>query len=227
MVQPVRFPETVWTRILQAKSDSTSLDGLLQEYRPPILAFLMNRDLTPEDAEDICQEVLWQISQEKFLQKADRAKGRFRSVVLGVVKNLYLKHRERQSAQKRGGGVRTISLEQLRSDSDPEIPLGEEDEEFNRLWFENVFRLCLRRLQQECSRSGKRHFETMRLRLSGLSYKEIAERLEISETDVINSLHAARERLRRYAEVLIRAYSSHPDEYLFETNLYQRQLDGL
>lgn len=228
MGELVRFESTVWTVIENAKRrDPAAIERMIGDYSAPLLGFIRNRGFNPEDAEDILQEVLMRIYDADFLQKADRLKGKFRSILLGVTKKCILKHYEKRGALKRGGAASTISLEDLRVSEDGEIPLPtEESEDFNRLWFENILRLSLSKLQDECSQNGKAYHRALLLRIRGASYQEIGRQLSLSETDVTNLLHAARKRLQAIAEEVIANYSSTSSEYELEAGLLQQVLPG-
>lgn len=226
MAEVVRFESTVWTVIENAKRrDPAAIERMISDYSAPLLAFIRNRGFNLEDAEDLLQEVLMRIYDADFLQKADRLKGKFRSVLLGVTKKCILKHYEKRGALKRGGAAATISIEDLRASEEGEIPLAaEEIENFNRLWFENILRLALRKLQEECAHNGRAHHQALLLRLRGASYQEIGRQLSLSETEVTNLLHAARKRLKAIAEEVIANYSSTSGEYEEEAGLFDRIL---
>lgn len=222
MARLVRFPETRWTKIHKATDrDPASLRKLVEAYSPPLLAFIQNRGFSPEDSEDLLQEVLLRILSPEFLGRADRLKGRFRSVLLGVVKKVILKHCERRRTVKRGGKDTTISLEELRSHGGGDIPVSaQETDEFNKLWKENLLRLSLRKLREECERTGKPHHRVLQLWLRGMSYSRIARELGRSETDVTNLLHTARKKLTRHCERVISEYASTRREFQDETALF-------
>jgi RNA polymerase sigma factor (sigma-70 family) len=226
MGELVRFESTVWTVIENAKRrDPAAIERMIGDYSAPLLGFIRNRGFRSEDAEDLLQEVLMRIYDADFLQKADRHKGKFRSILLGVTKKCILKHYERRGALKRGGGGSTISIEDLRVSEEGDIPIAtEENEDFNRLWFENILRLALKKLEDESARSGKPHHRALTLKLRGASYQEIGRQLSLSETDVTNLLHAARKKLQAIAEEVIANYSSTNGEYQQEADLFGRIL---
>jgi len=222
----VHFESTVWTVIEGAKRrDPAAVERMISDYTAPLLGFIRNRGFSPEDAEDLLQEVLVRIYDSDFLKKADRLKGKFRSILLGVTKKCILKHYEKRGAQKRGGGAASVSLEDLRVEEDGEIPIAFADnEDFNRLWFQNVFRLSMRKLEEECARTNKPHHQALTMKLRGSSYQEISRQLGLSETDVTNLLHAAKKKLQGIAQEVIAGYSSTSEEFAQEQDLFGRLL---
>src|SRR5438105_2586361 len=104
-----RFPTTIWEDISSArKGSSRELDLLLSRYRAPIVGFLRWKNVNIEEAEDLAQEVLIRVSHPGFLEKVDPAKGRFRSLLLAVTRNVLSEGKRRDHAERRGGGARIV-----------------------------------------------------------------------------------------------------------------------
>jgi RNA polymerase sigma factor (sigma-70 family) len=79
------FPTTVWTVIRHAgEQDERARDEVATRYRRPVLEFLGKKGFAPDDAEDLCQDVFLRLFRGDALEKADRAKGRFRSYLLTI-----------------------------------------------------------------------------------------------------------------------------------------------
>jgi hypothetical protein len=79
------FPTTIWTTIRQAGgSDTEALQEFARSYRIPVLEFIRRRGFGASDAEDICQDVFVRVLDGGVLAKADRDRGRFRSLLLAV-----------------------------------------------------------------------------------------------------------------------------------------------
>jgi RNA polymerase sigma factor (sigma-70 family) len=228
MPQFVRFLTTVWTTIERAKKgDKDSIEKVVKKYSNPLRAFIRNRGLGETDADDILQEVLIRITDEGFLAKADKMKGKFRSVLLGVTNNVILKHYERARALKRGGDAKTLSLETLRKESDAELNLpAAEQEDFNKLWFDYLLKLSLQKLQQESAASKKPYYKILQFRIRELSYHEIAQQLRMSESDVANYLHYAKKKVYQFARELIADYSSSQTEFEDEVDLFVKTMQG-
>ena len=90
--QENRFLTTQWTCILGGEEGSTDsrekgLVQLCEAYHRPVYAFIRHRCGDPEQARDLCQSFFQMLVETRFYEKADRAKGRFRTYLLAAVKN--------------------------------------------------------------------------------------------------------------------------------------------
>lgn len=215
----VRFQTTLWSLVSQARrGQGPGLERLVEIYRPPLVAYIRHRGFNEHDAEDIVQEVLMRMSQPRFLQKAHREKGRFRSLLLAVTNHVILKWGERERAQKRGGQARTLSIDEMTA-----TQLGLPDrmqEQFDRYWMENLMRLAMEKLRQESARRGKPYYEALRLQTEGKTYKEISAALNVSLTDVTNYCHQGKALLKRFVREAIASYASSEEEYQEEVNRF-------
>lgn len=203
----IEFRTTIWSVIRDAQRDpGLAHEEIVRRYYPPILGYLKSRGLQEADTEDLAQEVFTQVCREGFLARADASKGKFRTLLLVVTKNVL-------ASYWRGRRL---------PGPDP-LPLGAGDEEvlsratggaerddvFNRLWVENLVKYAVDRL-----RSSETQYQATRLfYFDGKSQREIAEALGRKEKDVENDLAAARRRMRQWIADLIRDYSSSVEEY--------------
>jgi RNA polymerase sigma-70 factor (ECF subfamily) len=88
------------------------LDGICAIYWHPINIFLRASGYDYDDAQDLTQRfVLHLIERERFA-RADPARGRFRSYVLGALKYFLAHVRQEERAQKRGGDAAVIPLDE-------------------------------------------------------------------------------------------------------------------
>ena len=88
----MRFQSTLWTLIGHARGgDEQALTEFVERYRPPVVAFIGRRGFTSE-SEDLAQEVFLEVFKDEVLTKADPDKGRFRSLLLAVTRNVIGKH---------------------------------------------------------------------------------------------------------------------------------------
>ena len=118
----VEMPSTMWTLLSRAREGNAGeLDSLLRQYRPPVLAFVRTLVRDPEEAEDVTQEVFVTVLQDGILAKADRLKGKFRSLLLAVARHVISERWRARTALKRGGNQRPLSLD--RADASGELPL--------------------------------------------------------------------------------------------------------
>ena len=66
----------------------------------------------PHDAQDFTQSFFAELIENRAYARADEMKGRFRSFLLGTLKHFLAHARDRDRAQKRGGGVLPVQLDE-------------------------------------------------------------------------------------------------------------------
>lgn len=194
------MPSTMWTAILNVRDEPTRVKELVVlRYRQPVYDFARQQGLPHEDAEDISQEVFLQVCREDFLVKADRSKGKFRTLLLAVTKHVIGKLRQYQLAGKRDRR-REVALGDFEVPRDPPS-----DAEFDRLWVRNLMQQAKDRLREDPT------VQALMLQLEGKSYRDIALILGKKESDVTNYVHRGKGRLKREIERLIGEYSTVED----------------
>ena len=72
---------------------------------------MRRRGHAPEEAQDLTQGFFLHLLEHKTLGRADPLKGKFRSFLLGSLKNYLSSEAERARCMKRGGGVEFIWLD--------------------------------------------------------------------------------------------------------------------
>ena len=196
----VPFQSTLWTVISRAgQGDRDSFERFVGSYRRPLVSFLQAKGLPEADAEDLSQEVFLRIYEKRLLLRFDAARGRFRSFLLAIARNMLSEHRRNAGALKREGGRVKISLEDL-----GEIP-DESDPDFDRLWVENLLQVAFEGLK---SMEGEGpSCEVLRAYTEEtVTYGELAARHGISEAQVRDLIHAARKKLKKRVQDLIADY---------------------
>ena len=103
-----------WTQVSRSQADSPegrrALADLCAAYYEPVLTFLRCQLREPQEAEDVANDFFRRMLEGGAIDRADQAKGRFRSYLLGAVKHFLSHHREAARRLKRGGGVEDVSL---------------------------------------------------------------------------------------------------------------------
>ena len=197
------FQSTLWTVIRGAdRGEEAALREFALKYRGPIVAYIARRG-HPNDAEDLTQEVFLRLLQDRVLSKADPARGRFRSLLLAVTRHVIGHHRDRESAQKRGGG-------NIRSLENVDVSGQEPDEHFDREWVGHLVELALARLARE---HPNYHEALQRSILEGASYSEIAARLGKPESDIHNLIHRGKKKVADYLREQVQEYSLSREDY--------------
>ncbi|MEM6797783.1 MAG: sigma factor, partial [Acidobacteriota bacterium] len=107
------FATTQWSLVLaahpaeaeQQTAAREALDTLCRAYWYPLYAFARSRGHGPEEAQDLTQAFFARLLEKESLARADPERGRFRSFLLGAMKNFMANEWHRRRATKRGGGV--------------------------------------------------------------------------------------------------------------------------
>jgi RNA polymerase sigma factor (sigma-70 family) len=206
------FPSTHWTVVLAAggagsTTGFSALGEVCRAYWHPLYAFARRLGHSPADAEDLTQGFFAQLLERPFLGRADAAKGRFRSFLLGAFKLYMGKERERAGARKRAGAHPHVSMdiEGLERRIAGELATGVTPETlFERAWAVAILDEAMHRLGAECERAGRLAlFREIRPWLDGDPeagrHAAIAERLGMTEGAVRVTVSRMR---RRYLEQL-------------------------
>src|SRR5207247_8085200 len=111
------FPSTRWSVVLaagrsQAKPEisQAALAELCQTYWAPLYSFVRSRGYTVHDAQDLTQSFFAYLLEHKIYARVDRQKGKFRSFLLGCLKNFLADASDRERTLKRGGGHSFLPL---------------------------------------------------------------------------------------------------------------------
>lgn len=207
---PREFATTQWSLVAAAQRDGAdesgaraALEALCRAYWFPLYAFVRRSGRAAEDARDLTQAFFTRMIETRGFTSADRERGRFRSYLLGAMKHFLANERQRERAQKRGGGLTLLEWDAL----DPEgrfaalsRPREEPEIAFDREWALETVAAALRALRDEMSSAGKGgQFDALEGTLTGeegASRREIAERLGMSEGAVKVAVHRLRRRFR-------------------------------
>lgn len=210
------FVTTRWNLILSSTNSKqrddlqnrAALAELCRIYWRPIFFFITRRGYSLEDAEDLTQDFFVRILKSDWLQKADRDRGRFRSLLLKSVQNFLNDAADRMNARKRGGDVRFISWEAWMMEAPSELALSNEalnswpaERLFDAGWAATVVQRAIRRLREECECKGRlRVFEVLNPFLAAeredISYARLATKLRVAEATVKKLLYHMRQRYR-------------------------------
>ena len=188
------FASTRWTVVHQAADSQTAsqhalsaLAELCQIYWRPVYVFLRRQGIAQHDAQDLTQAFFADLIESRAYARADPTKGRFRSFLLGTLKHFVAHARDRDRAQKRGGGNVPVQLNEV-AICEAETYASRSnyqsaDVVFEREWAASLARQALDRLAQEYELGGKGAlFEALKSRLTtgeeaAIPYEELANRL--------------------------------------------------
>ena len=220
---PRAFPNTRWSVVLTARQHSTesaaALETLCRAYWYPLYAYARRCGHTTHDAQDLTQEFFCRLLEKRWLDSADREKGRLRTFLIVALKHFMLKEWRRAFAQRRGGGHvqvpfdTAIAESRFAADTQTLTP----NEAFDRQWALTLLDLTLNRLRAEFEDGGKPgDFETLKHCLlaarGAIDYAAVAEKLGASEGAARVAVHRLRKRFREiYREEIARTLAEGAD----------------
>ncbi len=233
------FIATRWTLVLKAARNDTTqarlaLAQLCEMYWYPLYAWVRHKGYAPSDAEDLTQAFFVRVLQERFIEAADRQKGRFRSFLLTRLNHFLADEWDRVKAQKRGGGRVLISLDREAAETryrievvDPRSP----DKLFEYRWVMTLLERVFERLRHEYERAGKTAlFEALKGCLiqarAAVAYPEVARQLDLSEGALRVDVHRLRRRYRELLRSEIAETVAGPEEVEEELRYLFRVLAG-
>ncbi len=219
------FVTTHWSVVLAARDRNSphsdaALETLCRTYWFPLYAFVRRLGHSPHDAQDFTQEFFARLLRKEYLNAAASEKGRFRTFLLVAIKRFLANEWNRQHAQKRGGTVTVVSIDQELAESrfaaEPAHHL-QPDVLFDRQWALTLLERTLSRLHDEYVVSGRaKLFELLRGCLardeSALPYAEIAARLNLTEAAVKMAVQRLRARYREILRAEIADTVASPEE---------------
>jgi RNA polymerase sigma-70 factor (ECF subfamily) len=202
------FATTRWSVVLAAGNKSPeALEDLCRTYWYPVYAFVRRRGRGPDDAMDLTQEFFGRILEKEFIGAADPAKGRFRSFLLRRLGWFLADKWDKERAEKRGGGRKTISLDEIDPEKryaiDAAINLSP-DKLYEKEWALALLGKAIDRLQQEYNRAARvPSFNQLKVYLlpedDSQSSAELARDLGMSKGALRMVVHRLR---RRFGEIM-------------------------
>ena len=187
-----------------APGSREALSQLCELYWPPLYGFARRQGYSVEQAQDLTQAFFARFLEKQDVQDADRARGRFRSFLLGSFKHFLANEYDRERAKKRGGDQVKIALEvdaaEARFVAEPSDDLTPEAL-FERQWALGVIDRVMDALRADLVKSGKEAtFEQLKGLLVGEKeeggYAAIARTLGTTEGAVKVTVHRLRQKFR-------------------------------
>lgn len=214
---PAQFQTTRWSLIVRARGEGAvaraALEALCRAYWFPLYAFARRNGTSRHDAEDLTQAFFSHVLASDFIARAEPAKGRFRSFLLASLRNFIAKEHARESAQKRGGGVRPVDFDENAAEERLGLTTGRAEltpaEHFERDWALALLEQALDRLGNEQRAMGKADlfFRLRPLLRAGPErgdYETLAVELGIAKGTLTVTVHRLQQRYRELvrAEIL-------------------------
>lgn len=200
------FHTTRWTIVLQARGEEpearTALADLCEAYFNPVQSFLLREGKGHEEAGELTQAFFTRILSSNGIRRVHPEKGRFRSYLLGALKNFLADLRRRESRQKRGGEIDHQSLDEDSCESPYGLQVADPsgavpDSYFDREWALAVMDRGLKKVESGFADRNKiQHFEVLKPWLMGeaatLSQEEAATMLNLTRGAVKVAIHRMR-----------------------------------
>lgn len=231
------FPPTRWSLVNRAGGDQTqvaseALEVLCRAYWYPLYAFLRRTGFSPHDAQDWAQSFFEYLLENRVLGKAREDKGRFRSFLLSTLKHFVSSEQRKLAAQKRGGGKRLISLDEMASEeryADEPSEQHTPETLFELSWARTVLARAADSLEREFAAAGKRDLflrlqPYLRSGRESSSYAETARALGKTEDAIKSSVQRLRQRFQQLLRAQIAETVANPAEVDEELNYLRKVL---
>jgi RNA polymerase sigma-70 factor (ECF subfamily) len=206
---PQAFPHTRWSVVLaatqrHAPESSDALEAICQAYWYPLYAYVRRCGRSPHDAQDLTQGFFCRLIEKRWLDDADREKGKLRTFLIVALKRHMASEWRHASAQRRGGGRTPVAFDtafaesRLATDVSPSLSA---EAAFDREWALAVLERTVARLRAEFAEAGKPDdFETLKDSLmaerGAVEYGVLARRFGCSEGAARVAVHRLRKRFR-------------------------------
>jgi RNA polymerase sigma-70 factor (ECF subfamily) len=160
----------------------------------------------------------------QLLQRANPARGRFRSLVLKALEDFLRDAHAKRSTRKRGGDVQFVSWDDWMSEAPSQFSISQQESDrwpaeriFDVRWAATVVERALSRLGEECETRGRRRvFDMLSPCLAAerdnVSYSKFSKTLGIPEASVKRLVHQMRVRYRALLREEVGLTVEKPDE---------------
>lgn len=184
-----------------------ALEVLCRTYWYPVYAFVRRQAHDSHEAQDLTQGFFVHLLERDVFTTAQREKGRFRSFLLGALKN-FLGHERRKAATlRRGGQALLVPIDMEEGEKRYQLAFATQaspDKLYLRSWADSLLASALALLRAEYDKAGKvALFDQISPRLSGAadeaSNPQLAALLGMSTGAVGTLVYRMR---RRYGELL-------------------------
>jgi len=236
------YPTTIWSEVERAgrteASDSTAaLETLLAKYYAPLQRHLQFKFQVDEDqARDWLQAFVHsKILLGRFLARASRDRGRFRTFLLNALDHFVISELRKANAGIRGSGQAPIPLEMLTASEELQAPVVPGDA-FCLDWARAVLAEALKRMQAECRlKSHHARWGVFRARLlepllegtEAPPYEQLVRQFGLSSpAEASNALVTGKRQFDRLLHAVVAEYAGDGAEVETELRELKRALSG-
>lgn len=230
-----RLPPTHWSDIIVAADPGhpecrQKLERLLEMYWKPVFAYIrVAWQKSIEDAQDLTQAFFTEFLEKNYIANLRPERGSFRGYLKRALKHFLIDAQRAEAVRRPPKPVFRLNATSVELDRmGPASPEDTPDQAYERVWFRTLLVDTIEELKRKLAAEGKsRYFDVFdaycldaspdkpasgsTLLLEAASreaptYKDLAQRLGLSESDVRNYLAHCRRELRHLLERRIRGY---------------------
>lgn len=205
-----QFNTTHWSVVLlagqeQSPQSAAALEKLCRAYWHPIYVFARRKGCAEEDAKDLTQHFFYNLLERGDFSGLDPRKGKFRTFMLTAFSHFLANEHDRTTAQKRGGGRITLSIDEF-SAEELCLPTSAPEQSaamlFDARWARSVIAQALDLLKGEMTSTGKSlQFDALKVFLTSEpaegEYAAVARKLGAADSSVGVLVHRLRQRYRQ------------------------------
>lgn len=225
------FSRTDWSMLGhlhgEGETAAKALESLVRRYWTSIFAYIRRLGYDAEASSDLTQGFVAEIIlNRRLLHRADRSRGRLRSLLIASLENFLREQRRTATRQRRtpgrGTGRGTIESIGARSDEPPAGSAITPQMAFEQAWCRILVQSVLRRVQEECERDGLGvHWQLFEARIvnpimrrsAAVEYAELARQFELpSAVHAVNLVVTVKRRFARALRVEIESTVFDPGE---------------
>ena len=218
------FPTTRRSVVLalgsaDAAERTRAFDTLVACYWKPLYKYArVAWSRAREDAEDLTQSFFTRAFEKESLAGYDPAKASFRTF-LRLLFDRHVSNEWKASQRlKRGGGDVHLDFDAAEAEIGRESGTVTPEEYFHREWVRSMFSVAVERLRARSNEVQFAVFEAYDLDDDrGVSYRDLAARFGIAETQVTNFLSAMRRRFREIVLEMLREVTATDEEFRSES----------
>lgn len=219
------FPTTSWTLVRKVQKGGeaearAAMEEICRQYWYPVYAFNRRQGFDAPDAEDLTQNLFAALVARETIQAAREEKGRLRSFILSMLREMNANHLRHRKAEKRGGKAVIVPLDEAgaeeryrhepREITDPALL-------FDRAWAERLLAAATERLRADFETGDnlddfRQLREYLPLGENATPYAEAAKTLGIAESALRLQIHRMRKRYARHLEAEIAQTVADPKE---------------
>lgn len=176
-----RFPTTKWSQVVRLKNPDAdeflqAVNDLARDYWKPVYAYIRaSWGKNNEEAKDLTQEFFSFLMQKNAFKRVTKHQGKFRLLLLTVLKHFLVDEHRRESRIKRGGSSKLISMD---DDALPvmDVSATTPEEAFDRAWARTLLARALGELQKRLNERNRAHqFKAFQLRYIDMFLKDTVE----------------------------------------------------